>query len=71
MFMAPQVMESTMQQVVHWISWASLILIGMVITQIAIPCLGTCLVWVPIPSVGREKINQLFLYHQQGLSTEE
>jgi hypothetical protein len=33
MFRAPQVMGSTMQQVVHWISWDSLILIGLVITQ--------------------------------------
>jgi hypothetical protein len=28
------------------------------------PLLGTCLVWVLVPSVGQEKGSQLFLYCQ-------
>jgi hypothetical protein len=50
--------------VVHWISWDSQILIGLVITQITSPLLGTCLVWVLVPSVGQAKSNQQFLYRQ-------
>ena len=71
MFRAPLVMGSTMHHVVHWISWASLILIGLVISQIVSPCLGTCLVWVLVPSVGRAKSSQILLYRQQRLSIEE